>query len=445
MTAISPVLILVLAAVFFLGLIPAVIANIKGHPFVAWWLYGAFLFPLAFPHAILSRNAPRVAPHFGGGTIGGNTIGSHAISAVRRRDPPGPRLWNRDAGAGERGLGPTGTIPPTVDAPVASHVPDRATTEDEDRPDAPFGHCPVFSDSAAAIAAVAAKVSESGRSQEAANLAREASTRRPVLSPPRLDFDRSTSEAPVVDAPWTDEDFARIADGHIRRDRTCRGAGAGREICIQSAGQARDRRPGGISASWAIGAALAFTLLLAGYFGASNRLDAAFARHGTIEDGMARAISNIRIAFATFISSVADEMPGKPVMAGVMPVDKAISPPNAAPGSRTDSQYGEVVSPFRLDSESANDGGGSHAASTAATSPKASTSEVPLATRKTIKRVQAFLRARGYDVGPIDGKMGPQTQAAILAYQHKMGLAPTAAIDHQLLANLESSRPFRAR
>lgn len=36
-----------------LGLIPAFIAQSKGRSFVAWWIYGALLFIVALPHALL--------------------------------------------------------------------------------------------------------------------------------------------------------------------------------------------------------------------------------------------------------------------------------------------------------------------------------------------------------------------------------------------------------
>ncbi len=38
-----------------LGLIPATIAAWKGRSFVPWWLYGAALFLVATPHAILTH------------------------------------------------------------------------------------------------------------------------------------------------------------------------------------------------------------------------------------------------------------------------------------------------------------------------------------------------------------------------------------------------------
>jgi uncharacterized membrane protein YeiB len=36
-----------------IGLIPAMIAQKKGKSFVTWWIYGALLFIIALPHALL--------------------------------------------------------------------------------------------------------------------------------------------------------------------------------------------------------------------------------------------------------------------------------------------------------------------------------------------------------------------------------------------------------
>lgn len=44
---------LIIAAL--LGLIPAFIAQGKGHSFGAWWFYGAMLFIIALPHALLLK------------------------------------------------------------------------------------------------------------------------------------------------------------------------------------------------------------------------------------------------------------------------------------------------------------------------------------------------------------------------------------------------------
>ena len=38
-----------------LGLIPATIAQSKGRSFIGWWFYGAMLFIVALPHALLLK------------------------------------------------------------------------------------------------------------------------------------------------------------------------------------------------------------------------------------------------------------------------------------------------------------------------------------------------------------------------------------------------------
>jgi hypothetical protein len=44
-----------------LGLLPAAIAQSKGHRFGIWWLYGSLLFPVALPHAMFLSTDPREA------------------------------------------------------------------------------------------------------------------------------------------------------------------------------------------------------------------------------------------------------------------------------------------------------------------------------------------------------------------------------------------------
>lgn len=44
---------LLLAAV--LGLVPAFVAQAKGHPFVTWWIFGAVLFIVALPIALVMK------------------------------------------------------------------------------------------------------------------------------------------------------------------------------------------------------------------------------------------------------------------------------------------------------------------------------------------------------------------------------------------------------
>lgn len=45
----------VLIIAIVIGLIPAAIASGKGKSFVLWWLYGAAIFIVALPHAIVMK------------------------------------------------------------------------------------------------------------------------------------------------------------------------------------------------------------------------------------------------------------------------------------------------------------------------------------------------------------------------------------------------------
>lgn len=51
-------------------------------------------------------------------------------------------------------------------------------------------------------------------------------------------------------------------------------------------------------------------------------------------------------------------------------------------------------------------------------------------------QVQAALQQQGYYQGPVDGVVGPGTQAAIAAYQHDNGLRVTGTITHGVLRDL---------
>ncbi len=43
-----------------IGLLPAFIAQSKGRSFVGFWIYGALLFIVALPHALLMKANPKV-------------------------------------------------------------------------------------------------------------------------------------------------------------------------------------------------------------------------------------------------------------------------------------------------------------------------------------------------------------------------------------------------
>ena len=56
--------------------------------------------------------------------------------------------------------------------------------------------------------------------------------------------------------------------------------------------------------------------------------------------------------------------------------------------------------------------------------------------RAAIESVQKTLKEKGHDPGPVDGVMGPQTTAALRAYQKKQGLEVTGRLDTATHAKL---------
>lgn len=82
--------ILILAVL--LGLIPAAIARSKGRSFVGWWIYGALLFIVALPHALLTSSRPgsdsdvrrRAIANVAGIPMGGGKICPDCAEEVRK-------------------------------------------------------------------------------------------------------------------------------------------------------------------------------------------------------------------------------------------------------------------------------------------------------------------------------------------------------------------------
>jgi peptidoglycan hydrolase-like protein with peptidoglycan-binding domain len=67
-----------------------------------------------------------------------------------------------------------------------------------------------------------------------------------------------------------------------------------------------------------------------------------------------------------------------------------------------------------------------------------STSPAPIdfSDRKLISRVQIQLKTLGFDPGSVDGDLGPQTEAALQAYQHAHRLPETGRLDEVTLRSL---------
>lgn len=55
---------------------------------------------------------------------------------------------------------------------------------------------------------------------------------------------------------------------------------------------------------------------------------------------------------------------------------------------------------------------------------------------ENVKKVQEALKAKGQDPGPIDGRMGPKTKAAIKAYQSANNLKATGTMDSETAKSL---------
>ena len=76
------------------------------------------------------------------------------------------------------------------------------------------------------------------------------------------------------------------------------------------------------------------------------------------------------------------------------------------------------------------------AALAAAGMASASAAEAVFVDDKTVRQVQKTLNDRGFKTGPVDGKMGPQTQAALVNFQRAEKLQPTGRLDGDTLAAL---------
>ena len=60
----------------------------------------------------------------------------------------------------------------------------------------------------------------------------------------------------------------------------------------------------------------------------------------------------------------------------------------------------------------------------------------PFVDAQTVRQAQKTLNDRGFRTGGVDGKMGPQTQAALVNFQRAEKLQPTGKLDRQTLAKL---------
>lgn len=64
-------------------------------------------------------------------------------------------------------------------------------------------------------------------------------------------------------------------------------------------------------------------------------------------------------------------------------------------------------------------------------------------TESVVAEAQRVLNDRGYDVGAVDGLIGPRTTTAILSYQADHGLHRTGYVDDELIASMRGEAPKR--
>lgn len=81
---------------------------------------------------------------------------------------------------------------------------------------------------------------------------------------------------------------------------------------------------------------------------------------------------------------------------------------------------------------------GTSAPPPAATTP--TTTHAPMS-RDTVRKIQRSLRQAGDNPGPIDGIVGPRTQAALRHYQQREGLPVTGTLDAQTMQRLAANAP----
>lgn len=116
-----------------------------------------------------------------------------------------------------------------------------------------------------------------------------------------------------------------------------------------------------------------------------------------------------------------------------------------SPGTDTKSGTAPAASPSKSPSASGSTKGamGSDMKSGAMKSGSPERSARGAGNPKQVKAVQQALKDKGHDVGDVDGRMGPKTQAALRDFQQKEGLKATGRGDAETMAKLgvEASSP----
>ncbi len=73
-----------------------------------------------------------------------------------------------------------------------------------------------------------------------------------------------------------------------------------------------------------------------------------------------------------------------------------------------------------------------------------SAADAPFVNAQTVRQAQKVLNDRGFRTGGVDGRMGPQTEAALVNFQRAEKLQPTGKLDRQTLAALGLNKQNQA-
>ena len=74
----------------------------------------------------------------------------------------------------------------------------------------------------------------------------------------------------------------------------------------------------------------------------------------------------------------------------------------------------------------------------------AAAADAPFVNAQTVRQAQKVLNDRGFRTGGVDGRMGPQTEAALVNFQRAEKLQPTGKLDRQTIAALGLNKPGQA-
>lgn len=97
-----------------------------------------------------------------------------------------------------------------------------------------------------------------------------------------------------------------------------------------------------------------------------------------------------------------------------------------------------VISALTLSSVGAFAAANDTSASTTSTSSQSYTASIPN-DNSQVSQIQQALNDQGYNVGAVDGQMGPKTKAALKQFQQAKGLQASGKLDQQTVALLTTN------